>query len=61
MIGSVDTSEFLVSLAASLGLVLNLGLLGIDWGIDPKAAILSDKDAKAPFLKDFVSPFVYEG
>ena len=35
--------------------------IGIDWGIDPKAAILSDKDAKAPFLKDFVSPFVYEG
>ena len=26
-------SEFLVSLAASLGFVLNLGLLGIDWGI----------------------------
>ena len=35
--------------------------IGIDWGIDPKAAILSDKDAKAPFLKDFVSPFVHEG
>lgn len=35
--------------------------IGIDWGIDPKAAILSDKDAKAPLLKDFVSPFVYEG
>ena len=35
--------------------------IGIDWGVDPKAAILSDKDAKAPFLKDFVSPFVYEG
>ena len=35
--------------------------IGIDWGIDPQAAILSDKDAKAPLLKDFVSPFVYEG
>ena len=35
--------------------------IGIDWGIDPKAAILSDKDAHAPLLKDFVSPFVYEG
>lgn len=35
--------------------------IGIDWGIDPAAAILSDKDAKAPLLKDFVSPFVYEG
>lgn len=33
VIGSVDTSEFLVSFAASLGFVVNLGLLGIDWGI----------------------------
>ena len=33
VIGSVDTSEFLVSLAASLGFVLSLGMLGIDWGI----------------------------
>ena len=33
VIGSVDTSEFLVSFAASLGFVLNLGLLGIEWGI----------------------------
>lgn len=35
--------------------------LGIDWGIDLSAAILSDKDARAPLLKDFDSPFVYEG
>ena len=33
VIGSVDTSEFLVSFAASLGFVVNLGLLGVDWGI----------------------------
>ena len=33
VIGSVDTSEFLVSLAASLGFVVNLGLLGIDLGV----------------------------
>ncbi len=33
VIGSVDTSEFMVSFAASLGFVLNLGLLGIDWRI----------------------------
>ncbi|MFT3875665.1 MAG: sulfite exporter TauE/SafE family protein [Propioniciclava sp.] len=33
VIGSVDTSEFLVSMAASLGFVINLGLLGIEWGI----------------------------
>jgi dTDP-4-dehydrorhamnose 3,5-epimerase len=34
--------------------------IGIDWGIDAAAATLSDKDAKAPFLKDFQSPFRYE-
>jgi len=26
--------------------------IGIDWGIDPKDAILSDKDAKAPILRE---------
>ncbi len=31
--------------------------LGIDWRIDPKIAILSDKDCKHPLFKDFVSPF----
>lgn len=34
--------------------------LGIDWGIDTNKAILSDKDANAPLMKDFDSPFVYE-
>lgn len=34
--------------------------IGIDWGIDMQTALLSDKDAAAPFLKDFDSPFVYE-
>lgn len=34
--------------------------IGIDWGIDPASAVLSAKDAKAPLLRDFVSPFVYE-
>ncbi|MDW4549869.1 dTDP-4-dehydrorhamnose 3,5-epimerase [Defluviimonas sp. D31] len=34
--------------------------LGIDWGLDPKAAILSDKDAAAQSFRDFQSPFVYE-
>ncbi|HMR49471.1 MAG TPA: sulfite exporter TauE/SafE family protein [Arachnia sp.] len=33
VIGSVDTSEFMVSFAASLGFVVNLGMLGIDWRI----------------------------
>lgn len=35
--------------------------IGIDWGIDPAAAILSDKDRAAPLLAEFDSPFVYEG
>jgi phosphohistidine phosphatase len=31
--------------------------LGIAWGIDPAAAILSDKDRRAPRLRDWTSPF----
>lgn len=31
--------------------------LGIDWKIDPSAAILSEKDLRHPLLKDFDSPF----
>lgn len=31
--------------------------LGIDWGIAPGAAVLSDKDARAPAFRDFKSPF----
>jgi len=33
--------------------------IGIDWGIGG-AAVLSDKDAKAPLLADVDSPFTYE-
>ncbi len=35
--------------------------LGIDWGIDPATAILSDKDMRAPAFADFKSPFIYQG
>ena len=35
--------------------------IGIDWGIDTTAAVLSAKDEAAPLLKDFQSPFTYEG
>ena len=36
--------------------------IGIDWGIPADVApLLSDKDAKAPLLRDFDTPFVYEG
>lgn len=34
--------------------------LGIDWAIDPDKAILSEKDAVAPFISDFETPFTYE-
>lgn len=35
--------------------------LGIDWPVDTKKAILSDKDRKLPRLKDYASPFRFEG
>ena len=35
--------------------------LGIDWGIAPADAVLSDKDAQAPRFADWTSPFVYAG
>ena len=34
--------------------------IGIDWGVSPEKIVLSEKDAIAPFLKDFESPFTYE-
>ncbi|WP_126975455.1 dTDP-4-dehydrorhamnose 3,5-epimerase [Frigidibacter oleivorans] len=34
--------------------------IGIDWGIET-AAVLSDKDAKAPLLAAFDSPFAFDG
>lgn len=30
---------------------------GIDWGVDPEAVVLSDRDAHFPSLGDFSSPF----
>jgi dTDP-4-dehydrorhamnose 3,5-epimerase len=33
--------------------------IGIDWGLGDMAPLLSDKDAKAPLLKEFISPFSY--
>ena len=32
--------------------------LGIDWRIPKEKALLSNKDTKHPFLKDFDSPFI---
>jgi dTDP-4-dehydrorhamnose 3,5-epimerase len=34
--------------------------LAIDWGRDPAAALLSDKDASAPRFAALDTPFVYE-
>lgn len=34
--------------------------LGIDWGIDPLKAILSEKDQRQPLFKDFDTPFNYQ-
>ncbi len=34
--------------------------IGIDWGLDGTAPVLSDKDAAAPLLSEFDSPFMYE-
>ncbi|SEA63708.1 dTDP-4-dehydrorhamnose 3,5-epimerase [Rubrimonas cliftonensis] len=33
--------------------------LAIDWGVDPQAATLSDKDAAAPAFASFRSPFAF--
>lgn len=35
--------------------------IGVDWGIDAAAAILSEKDLKAPLLADIDNKFVFEG
>lgn len=32
--------------------------LAIDWGINQKSAILSEKDKNAPCFRDFISPFL---
>jgi dTDP-4-dehydrorhamnose 3,5-epimerase len=35
--------------------------IGVDWGLNEAEALLSDKDSAAPFLKNFDTPFTYEG
>ena len=35
--------------------------IGVDWGIGPGDAVLSEKDINAPLLRDFDSPFDREG
>lgn len=43
------------------GIAWNDKDIGIDWPIQKNKPDLSLKDSKFPFLKDFVSPFVYIG
>ncbi len=47
VIGSIDTSEFAVSAAASLGFIIGLGTAGIHWGI--AVALLAGGLIAAPF------------
>lgn len=35
--------------------------IGIDWGIEPDQVVVSEKDAQAPLMADFTSPFRFEG
>jgi dTDP-4-dehydrorhamnose 3,5-epimerase len=35
--------------------------IAIDWGLDDKAPLLSDKDASAPLLRDLMNPFTFLG
>lgn len=53
VIGSVSASEFLVSIAASLGFLINLGSEGVNWSI--AGALLAGGAIAAPFAAWLVS------
>ncbi|MGO4956129.1 sulfite exporter TauE/SafE family protein [Luteococcus sp. Sow4_B9] len=53
VIGSVDTSEFLVSLAASLGFIVSLGSIGVRW--EYVVALLAGGLVAAPLAAWLVS------
>jgi dTDP-4-dehydrorhamnose 3,5-epimerase len=36
-------------------------MIAVNWPVPPSGPLLSDKDAKLPYLKDFDSPFNYDG
>jgi dTDP-4-dehydrorhamnose 3,5-epimerase len=46
--------------AADAGIRFDDPGLGIDWGLDPATAVLSEKDAALPGFAGFESPFVLE-
>ena len=62
-----DSTEFLYKVTdfyapqSDAGIAFDDPDLGIDWPIDTKAAILSEKDRNLPRLKDIESPFTFEG
>ena len=43
------------------GIAYNDATLNINWGIDKKAAIISEKDMKHPGFNECNNNFVYEG
>jgi len=47
------------SAAHDAGILWNDPDLGIDWCLDGRTPLLSDKDTRYPRLRDFASPFVY--
>lgn len=53
VVGSVSASEFLVSIAASMGFLLNLGSEGVSWAI--AGALLAGGAIAAPFAAWLVS------
>ncbi len=53
VVGSVSASEFLVSMAASLGFLLSLGSQGVNWSI--AGALLAGGAVAAPFAAWMVS------
>ncbi len=53
VIGSIDTSEFVVAVGGSLGFILALGSSGIDWGY--AGALLAGGVIAAPFAAWLVS------
>jgi len=61
-----DTAEFFYKcdnyyhFPSDGGIRFNDPSLEIDWKMDESEIILSPKDAKQPFLKDFDSPFLYQ-
>ena len=44
MVGSIDTSEFVVAVGGSLGFILALGSQGINWGYAGALLAMTERD-----------------